>query len=330
LGLLSKFQIEHPTFADRKPLSTEWPLPSLRQLEYFVALSRTRHFRRAADRAGVSQPTLSAQLSELERRLGVQLVERSRSGIVITAIGTQVLRLAEEIVERAKAIEDLTRSHQGGLSGLVRLGLPHTIGPYLLPHLIGPLHRSYPGLRLYVREDFPQALPDGLESGDHDLVILPVPVRKGDFETVPLFRERLHLVAAADHRLAQAGTADKNDLKGEPILALAQGHQLRTQVAQLCEEFGAELMTSYEGTSLDTLRQMVGMGLGLTFLPELYTRRELVQDGDVRIVPLTGRPLNRTIGLVWRTASALSPAFKGLAEEVRATLRAELKDLTVL
>lgn len=305
-------------------------MPSLRQLEYFVALSQTRHFRRAADRVGVSQPTLSAQLAELERRLGVQLIERARSGIVITPIGEQILARAVEITTHARAIRELARSHQGGLTGLVRLGLPHTIGPYLLPHLIGPLHRGYPGLRLYVREDFPLALPDGLESGEHDLLITPVPIRNGDFETAPIFREKLLLVAPVDHPLAKAGEAQRSQLKGEPILALAPGHQLRTQVAALCEEFGADLLTSYEGTSLDTLRQMVGMGLGLTFLPELYTRRELATDTAVGIVELKGRALYRTIGLVWRSSSALAAAFKTLGADIRATLRRELPDLAVL
>lgn len=305
-------------------------MPSLRQLEYFVALSETRHFRRAADRVGVTQPTLSAQLAELERRLDVQLVERSRSGVVVTAIGEQVLEHAQEIARHARAIRELARSHQGGLNGLVRLGLPHTIGPYLLPYLIAPLHRAYPQLRLYVREDVPTALPDGLESGVHDLLILPVPIRNGDFESVALFREALHLIAPADHPLARAGTAQKAELKGEPILALGRGHQLRTQVEDLCKEFGAKLLTSYEGTSLDTLRQMVGMGLGFTFLPDLYVRRELASDSAVRIVSLKGRALYRTIGLVWRSSSALSAAFTRLAGDIRGTLGRELPDLMLV
>ncbi len=305
-------------------------MPSLRQLEYLVALSETRHFRRAADRVGVSQPTLSAQLAELERRLGVQLVERSRAGIIMTPIGDQVLQHAREIARQERAIRELARSHQGGLSGLVRLGLPHTIGPYLLPFLIGPLHSAYPDLRLYVREDVPTALPDGLEAGEHDLLILPVPIRSGDFESLPLFREPLHLVAPIDHPFARVGAVHKAELKGESILALGPGNQLRTQVAALCEEFGAQLLSSYEGTSLDTLRQMVGMGMGLTFLPDLYVRRELHTDRAVRQIELEGRALYRTIGIVWRSSSALGAAFALLADDIRATLRRELPDITLL
>lgn len=305
-------------------------MPSLRQLEYLVALDETRHFRRAADRVGVSQPTLSAQLSELEKRLGVQLIERNRTGVVLTSVGQQILKLAQEITRQARSIHEIARSHHGGLAGLVRLGLPHTIGPYLLPHLIAPLHRAYPGLRLYVREDVPTVLPDGLERGEHDLLILPVPTRSGDFESLSLFRETLHLVAPADHPLARSGSAQKTELKDQPVLALGTGHQLRTQVEALCEEFGAQLLTSYEGTSLDTLRQMVGMGLGLTFLPELYVRKELGADSAVRVVALKGRTLYRTIGLVWRSSSALGPAYTKLADDIREALRRDLPDLTLL
>ncbi|MEZ5776491.1 MAG: LysR substrate-binding domain-containing protein [Hyphomicrobiaceae bacterium] len=305
-------------------------MPSLRQLEYLVALSETRHFRRAADRVGVSQPTLSAQLAELERRLGLQLVERSRSGVLITPAGEKILALAIDVTRQVRSIREIARSHQGGLSGLVRLGLPFTIGPYLLPLIVAPLHRAYPGLRLYVREDMPTALPDGLESGLHDLLILPIPIRNGDFESIPLFREELHLVGPADHPLAAQGTVHKSALRGEPILALAPGHQLRTQVTALCEEFGASLQTSFEGTSLDTLRHMAGMGLGLTFLPDLYVRRTLQADTAIRRIELKGRPLYRTIGLVWRQSSALAPAFQRLGDDIRNSLRTELPDLMVL
>lgn len=304
-------------------------MPSLRQLEYLVALSQTRHFRRAADRCGVSQPTLSAQIAELERRLGVQLIERARGAVLLTPVGERILAHAKSAVQAVVTIRELASSHRGGLSGVVRLGLPHSIGPNLLPYLIGPLHESYPDLRLYVREDFPDALPDALESGEHDFIIVPVPIRNGDFESLSLFREPLHLVAPADHPLAGLASVDKTALSGQPILALAQGHQLRTQVETLCEEFGAELQTAYEGTSLDTLRQMTAMGLGLTVLPDLYVRRALVGDTAIKLITLKGRTLYRTIGLVWRKSSPLGEVYRKLVADIRAALRTALPELIV-
>lgn len=304
-------------------------MPSLRQLEYLVALSDARHFRRAAEQMGVSQPTLSAQVAELERRLGVQLVERNPSGVLMTSVGERVLVHAHQVISNVQAIRELAQSHRGGLSGVLRLGLPHSIGPYLLPYLIGPLHRAHKDLRLYVREDLPLILPDALERGVHDVLIVPIPIRSGEFAVEPLYRERLHLVAPADHPLAIAGGARRSDLRDQPVLALGPGHQLRTQVEELCDEFGAQLLTSFEGTSLDTLRQMVGMGLGLTFLPELYVRRELPGDTAVRLVELKGRALFRTIGLVWRRSSALGDSIRELAGEIKATLKTHLPDITI-
>ena len=305
-------------------------MPSLRQLEYLVALSDTRHFRKAAEQVGVSQPTLSAQLAELERRLGVQLVERNASGLLMTSVGERILAQARQITSHVQAIRELAQSHRGGLSGVLRLGLPHSIGPYLLPNLIGPLHKAHKELRLYVREDLPLALPDALERGTHDVLIVPIPIRSGEFAIEPLYRERLHLVAPIDHALAVAGSARRSDLKDQPVLALGPGHQLRTQVEELCQEFGAELLTSYEGTSLDTLRQMVGMGLGLTFLPDLYARRELPGDTAVKSIELKGRALFRTIGMVWRRSSALGNSIGELAGEIKAALRTQYPDLAVL
>jgi LysR family transcriptional regulator, hydrogen peroxide-inducible genes activator len=314
-----------------KPVTTQdITMPSLRQLEYLVALTEHGHFKRAADQVGVSQPTLSVQVSELEKRLGVQLIERSRAGLVLTPIGDIVVVHARAILDHVRAIREAANVHHGGLAGVLKLGIPPSIGPYLLPYLIAPLHRTYPELKLYVREDVPVDLPDGLEAGRYDLLITPIPTRPGDFVAQPLFREPLHLIVPADHPLAAMQSIPRTRLSGEAILALGPGHQLRTQVAALCEEFGAELATSFEGTSLDTLRQMVGMGLGLTFLPDLYVRREMPSDTAAVLIKLEGRPLYRTIGISWRRSSAQHADFAALADLIRAMLRQELPDLTVI
>ncbi len=305
-------------------------MPSLRQLEYLLAIAAERHFRRAAERAGVSQPTLSAQLSALEERLGVQLVERSRSGVMLTPAGEGIETIARRVLRDVQEIKDVAAGQKGELSGVVRLGLPPTIGPYLLPRLLPKLHKAYPQLKLYVREEVPQSLPSTLQDGGHDVVIMPVPVRSGDLVSTALFREPLYLAVPADHPLAAREEVERNDLRGQSILTLETGHQLREQVEAICDEFGADLLVDFEGTSLDTLRQMVGMGMGLSFLPGLYVHTSLDKDSSVRALQLRGRSLYRTIGIAWRKTSARSTEFEKLARHVQDGMKRSFPGFSLL
>ena len=163
-------------------------MPNLRQLEYLVALAETRHFRRAAERAHTTQPTLSEQLKALEERLGVQLVERSRAKVSLTPLGIQVVEIARRMLADAAEIRALATSGGTELSGVVRLGLPPTIGPYLLPSVIPALRKRFPGLKLYVREELPGSLPKSIEEGAHDLIISLLPIGQAALTVAPLFR----------------------------------------------------------------------------------------------------------------------------------------------
>lgn len=305
-------------------------MPNLRQLEYLVALADARHFRRAAERANTTQPTLSEQLKALEDRLGVQLVERTRSKVVLTALGHQVVDIARRMLADSNEIRALAASGGRELSGLMRLGLPPTIGPYLLPHVIPELHRSYPGLRLYVREELPSGLPAALEDGALDVIITPLPVRGADIVSVQLFREPLYLATAYDHPLAEAGTVTRERLAGQDVLALGPGHQLHDVVIGLCEELGARLRRDYEGTSLDTLREMVAMGLGITFLPGLYVRSVVARDGSVSTMEIQGRSVYRTVGMAWRRTSARQHDYQLLARRIRGVVARDLEGIAVL
>jgi len=305
-------------------------MPSLRQLEYLVAISEARHFRRAAEKVGASQPTLSAQLKELERRLGAHLVERDRSGVIITPLGEQVVSIARRVLRDVQELRDVATRQRGEFTGVIRLGLPPTIGPYLLPKIIPDLHKAYPDLKLYVREDKPHALPTALKEGRYDVLIMPLPIRGLDVETLAIFREPLFVAVAADHPLATRRDLVRADLKGQPVLALEAGHQLHEQVVAVCEEAGANLMFDYEGTSLDTLREMVGMGMGLSFLPGLYVRSSLGQDPGVTVLELKDRSLYRTIGLVWRKTSYRTPEFEALAEHLRRTIKRDFSGFMLI
>ncbi len=295
-------------------------MPNLRQLEYLVALADTLHFRRAAERTNTTQPTLSEQLKALEERLGAQLVERGGSRIVITPVGEQVVTIARRMLRDAQEIKSIA-SGSNGLSGLVRLAVPQTIGPYLFKHAAPLLQQSYPDLQLNVREDTAQKLPRCLEEGHVDLIILPGPVRAAEIVTVPLFREPLMLTVSAKHPLAAPGPVRLKDLKGQQVLTLAQGHYLHEAVQPLCSEAGATLRYDFEGTSLDMLREMVIMGLGVTFMPGLYTARELVNDPAVRVMRIADRNLYRTVFMGWRKSSARQEAFLDMAEFFRRVAR---------
>lgn len=302
-------------------------MPSIRQLEYLVALAETRHFRRAAERCNTTQPTLSEQIKALEDRLGVQLVERGRTGALLTPVGQQVIEVARRMLRDANEIRSLASMGDSGLKGLLRLGLPATIGPYLLPSVVPNLHRAYPDLKLYVREELPQTLPRSLEDGTYDLIVTPLPVRNDDLVTVDLFREPLFLTVGADHPLARKERVERSDLEGQEILTLGPGHQLHDVVLALCSEFGARVRLDYEGTSLDMLREMVITGLGISFMPGLYVRRELTTDTGLKLLELHGRSIYRTIGMAWRRSTTREGSFERIAEMFRETIRTEYGDL---
>lgn len=305
-------------------------MPSLRQLQYLLALSERRHFRRAAEACGVSQPTLSAQLRNLEERLGVQLVERSRATVLMTPVGRQVAAIARRMLNDADEIRQIAASQGQAMGGTIRMGLAPTIGPYLLPRIVADLHTAYPALKLYVREDMPAALPAALEQGRHDVLVVPLSAGRKDLETLPLFREPLYLVMSADHPLAARTTIGRRDLRGHAVLTLESGHQLHEQVERLCDEVQAQLLSDYEGTSLDTLREMVGMGMGMSFLPGLYVLSSLGQDPTIRVASVSGAPIYRTVGMVWRKSSARADDFRIIADRFCNAVRRDFPQFTVV
>jgi LysR family transcriptional regulator, hydrogen peroxide-inducible genes activator len=302
-------------------------MPSLRQLQYLVLLRRTGHFRLAAEKAGVSQPTLSAQLQALEQKLGVQLAERGRSPVIFTQAGEQIVRIAERIVASVKEIEDTAKSQRGGVEGVIKLGLPTSIGPYLLPYLLPQLRSEYPALRFHIRENLPAALPDQLANGTHDLIMLPLPVRADDFEVVRLFREPIHLAVPADHPLASLDSIDASELQGQDILALERGHALHDQVQMICDDFGARVSHDYEGTSLNTLHQMVASGLGFTFLPGLYTQTGGLP--GIKLLSIKSKPVQRSIGLIWRKSSPLEKTYRSIAVRLKDCVKQRYTDFMI-
>ncbi|MFM9843691.1 MAG: hydrogen peroxide-inducible genes activator [Dongiaceae bacterium] len=292
-------------------------MPTLKQFRYFVAVADALSFRRAAELAHISQPTLSAQLSVLERRLGVQLVERSRSRVMLTPVGKEVVAKARLVLRDVQDIVDLAQHGRDPLAGRVRLGVLPTLGPYMLPLVLPEMHRRYRSLSLYIREGLAEDLAGRLAGGDIDLALTALPVNGSELEIAPLFREPLLLVAGREHPLAAKREVRRRDLSGQKLLALERGHRLHRDVRALAVECGADLLPEYEGTSLDTLRQMVGMGMGLAFLPSLYAYMEARGDRQIAVCRFTDRRPARTVVLAWRRTSPRRAQFSRLADLMR-------------
>lgn len=302
---------------------------TLKQLRYLIALDDTGHFRRAAEACDISQPSLSAQIQNLEELLGVQLVERGRSGTILTPVGRDVGDRARRILDEAQGILDFTAGAQRGLAGTIRLGAKATLGPYLLPHVVSRLHAGHPELNLYVREAPPRELVRELTTGLHDVILAQLPATGRELVTMRLFREPLYLAFALDHPLAGKESIDLEDLAGLNVLSLSPQYHLHDQVAALCTEFGATMLRDYEGTSLDALRQMVGMGMGVTFLPALYVASEIREDSEIVVRPVRNRSLSRSIGLVWRKSAGRASAYRELGDIIRKVVGAGFPALTV-
>ena len=305
-------------------------MTTLRQLSYLVALSQELHFRRAAERMNVTQPTLSLQIKELERQLRAPLIERDSGKVLLTPLGREIVERARSVLSDVEDIKSIAAASQHGFDGTIRVGVPPTLGPYLLPHIVPKLHAKYPNLKLYVKEGKPQELQLELREGAHDVIISPLPIQHSDLTVANLFREPLHVVAATDHPFAKVEKIERRDLQGQKVLAMERGHQLHDHVIQLCEDFKATPLRDYEGTSLDTLRLMVGMGVGIAFLPALYIKSEIGDRGEIAIVKLKAANLYRQIGLAWRSRSVHTGLHNDLAKLIRKTAEESLPEIAVV
>lgn len=304
---------------------------TLKQLRYFVALSQSHHFRRAAERVGVSQPSLSQQIVGLETVLGLELVERGRRGAVLTPAGREVCTRARRIFDEVAALEAISREMRTGDGGTIRLGSTPTLGPYILPLVVRRLRLAYPSLKLIIRDAAPRTLQEELVEGRHDMILTQLPVQSGDVEVQRLFREPLKLALAQDHQLAQGQTIREGDLRGQDILSLSDAYLMHSQTVQLCEELGANLRQDYEGTSLDTLRQMTALNMGLSFLPALYVRSEVSEaNGDVVIRTFRADRMTRSIGLVWRKRSAHRALIGRIGGMIRAVVEDNFSDVVTM
>jgi LysR family transcriptional regulator, hydrogen peroxide-inducible genes activator len=288
----------------------------LKDLRYLVALADTRHFGRAAERCFVSQPTLSAQLKKLEDSLGVQLIERQPKRVALTDAGEQIVARARRILEASEEVVTLARSYRDPLAGKFRIAMLPTIGPYLLPHVAPPLRKALPRLELQLYEYQTQPLLERLRAGALDLGILALPIELDGLEARELYQEAFNVALPAEHRLAKRASVRVDDLKGESLLLLEEGHCLRDQALEVCNRVGVHEKQDFRATSLETLRQMVATGSGVTLLPELASRGAYGAARGVVIRPFARPAPVRHIGAIWRKTTARHPAIAAVCDVI--------------
>jgi LysR family hydrogen peroxide-inducible transcriptional activator len=288
---------------------------NLRDLEYLVAVGEHHHFGRAAEACNVSQPTLSTQLKKLEQELGISLIERSPRHVVLTSAGERVAERGRIILDEAAAIRTLARQATDPEGGSLRLGIFPTLAPYLLPHVIPALHERYPDLELLLIEEKTEVVLDQLRSGRLDVGILALPVTGEQFHQQPLFTEDFVLAVPAGHPLADAGgPVDPSVLAGEEVLLLEEGHCLRDQALSVCRLTGAAERRGFRATSLETLRQMVAAGVGITLLPSLAVRPPVPASADIVLLRFSDPVPQREIAMLWRSTSVYQDLLPDMGE----------------
>ena len=289
----------------------------LKDLRYLVALADQRHFGRAAARCFVSQPTLSAQLKKLEQSLGVQLIERAPNNVSLTAVGEEIVARARRILEAGDEMVGLARTHQDPLAGRLRVALLPTIGPYLLPQLAPRIRKALPRLQLHLYEYQTVPMLEKLHGGELDLGILALPVELEGLESRELYREEFLLAAPERHSLAAQERVRLTDLRDAKLLLLEEGHCLRDQALEVCSRVGLRDSQDFRATSLETLRQMVAAGAGVTLLPELAGRGAYRSGHGVVLRPFVRPAPARQIGAVWRKTTPRRAAIDAVTEVIR-------------
>ncbi len=289
---------------------------NLKDLKYLVALADTGHFGKAAERTFVSQPTLSAQLKKLEGYLGVKLVERQPKNVQLTEVGKQVVIRARRMLDEGDEIIALARNNTDPLAGKLKVALIPTIGPYLLPRVMPRIRKTLPNLSLMLYEHQTESLLKRLREGEIDLGLMALPVSQDGVEFRVLYEENFTVALPNNHPLAAKATIKVQDLKGHTLLLLEDGHCLRDQALEVCSRVDVREAEDFRATSLETLRQMVVAGLGITLLPELAVESPFGSQRGLTIKQFAKPSPSRTVGAVWRKSSTRLAAISAVCDAV--------------
>ncbi|OSQ38491.1 LysR substrate-binding domain-containing protein [Thalassospira mesophila] len=294
--------------------------PSIKQLKYLVALAETGHFGRAAEACFITQPSLSAAISELENLLGAQLVERNKRQVLITALGQEVVSRARHILREVDELTVVAHAANQPLVGPINIGVIPTIGPYLLPDVMGRLRAGFPKLQPFLREDQTSKLVNLLLAGKLDLALIALPIEENGLEDMDLFEDRFVFACSPDNPLTSKKHINIDDIKDEKLLLLEDGHCLRDQALEICQRAGWSKSADFQANSLSTLVQMVAAGIGSTLLPEMALEVEARRRDSIAILPFENPVPVRRIGLVWRRSSARKAEYRKLGAYLRGAL----------
>jgi LysR family hydrogen peroxide-inducible transcriptional activator len=291
-------------------------------LRYIVAVARERHFRRAAQSCFVSQPTLSVAIKKLEQELGVALFERGPGEVSVTPVGQRVVAQAQRVLEEASRVKELATAGHDPLAGTLRLGAIYTIGPYLLPKLIPHLRRKAPSMQLLIQENFTHKLSEALKQGEVDAILVALPFAEPGVVTRAVYDEPFLVALPRGHALEKKKHISADELARESLLLLGSGHCFRDQVLDLCSNVhrGARgsLARTLEGGSLETIRQMVASGVGVTVLPSTSVRPGESSGDLIRIRPFARPVPDRRVVLAWRKSFPRPEAIEALRQSILA------------
>lgn len=290
---------------------------NLRDLRYLVALAEARHFGRAAEACHVSQPTLSTQIRKLEDELGVALVERAPRHVMLTPAGVDIAARARRVLSEVEQMRETARRTSDPEAGTVRLGLFPTLGPYLLPHVVPRIRARFPRLELLLVEEKTETVLHMLRDGRLDAAVLALPLHEDWLETEFLFEEPFLLAVPEGHALSHRHDLQLAELSDQHLLLLEEGHCLRDQALEVCTLAGAGEKEGFRATSLETLRQMVAAGVGVTLLPMLAVKPPVSPSENIRLIAFRDPPPSRQMAMVWRRSSAMSDFLRQLAGVLR-------------
>ena len=292
-------------------------LPTLKQLQYLIALKEQGHFGRAADSCFVTQSTLSAGIRELETLIGMTLVERTRRVVRFTPLGDRIVEKAYRVLREAEELADIAQAAGKPLSGDLRMSVIPTIAPFLLPRLLPHLRREKPELKLYLREETSQSAIESLRHGHADCVLMALPFATGEVETAHLFNDRLYVAFPKDDPRDPPANINPDMIDETRLLLLEDGHCLKDHALSACNRPELRAGATMMGTSLHTLVQMVDNGLGLTLLPEIAIEGGILEHTHITARPLASANASREIALVWRKESPREKEFNILSDILR-------------
>lgn len=293
---------------------------NIRDLVYLVACAKYKHFGRAARACHVSQPALSAQIKKLEDELGVRVFERNNKQVVVTVAGEAIVRKAQAILNQVDDLKHYAQVLQDPLSGVFRLGVIPTVGPYLLPLVLGEIKAAMPRLTLAIVEAQTQRCLAQLQAGELDAAVLALPIEGSHLQHQTLYTEPFYVAMPLAHPLARKSRISQEDLVDEAVMLLADGHCLRDQALAVCRNSGAHEDQTLLATSLETLRYMVSLGSGITLLPHLATQGIYAKQVDIAVRAFVEPQPTRQIALVWRDISVRHVVAEKIATLISATV----------